>query len=70
MLYVAKPSFYDSEVNYDLCAGKNKKKVIRRAVEILEQEHAKGKFPSWFFGNRSQKITSHFVKLIEVEFVE
>ena len=69
--YLAKASFYDVQTDFNLCVGKNKKKVIKSAVEILKREHEKSPFPLSFFGLKQgktkNKITSHYIKVEEIE---
>ena len=68
-IYVASTSFYDTECDYPICVGQDKKKVIKRAVEILREEHKKDPFPPYFFGEQPLEITSHFVKIEEIPYI-
>ena len=66
--YIGRASFYGTETSYYLLAcGTNKKNVIKRSVEILKKHHKENPFPLFFFGEKSPKITSHFVRLEEAE---
>ena len=69
-IYVAFSSFYDSECKFELCAGSNKKKTVRRAVQLLKEDHEADPYPDFYFGDHPRKIDSRYVDLKKVELVD
>ena len=68
-IYLARSYFYDTECRYPICVGKNKRKTLKKAVELLRLEHKRSPFPSYFFGLRDTKITTHFVQIETVPYI-
>lgn len=66
--YIAMSSFYDTDAIWPICAGTNKRKVIKMAVKILQNDHKDSPFPLHFLGLRS-RIDGSMVKIEEIPFV-